>query len=214
MAICAICKAHGPHLPLCTDYIIADALINEAMEEENIIKLPAIPFGYFPGFKDFAGSAFITEETTYNVLHDIVVNFITQGLQKILILNLGYTTENAVNKIKTFGAENFPDRISVLHVREIRIPQETTRKIKQQSGSHADEIETSLMLHIQPNCVYMDRIPTKEKDRRTQFEKNCIIGDPSAANKALGSELFNVYKNALTSVIRDISSLHLHACSV
>jgi creatinine amidohydrolase len=76
---------------------------------------------------------------------------------------------------------------------------------------HANQAETSLMLHLHPELVHMDRLATSDDPDRTvgsvfshpvsQTSLNGVTGHPSRASAEQGRELFAAMTAALTEVV-------------
>ena len=52
----AAAKEHGYHLPLKTDYMLAEALARGVAEALPVVVAPVIGFGYYPAFRHYPGS--------------------------------------------------------------------------------------------------------------------------------------------------------------
>ena len=53
-------EQHGPHLPLGTDWIIAQELAKRASNGTEALVLPVLPFGYAEYHMDFPGTLTLT----------------------------------------------------------------------------------------------------------------------------------------------------------
>jgi creatinine amidohydrolase len=147
-------EPHNYHLPYGTDFILSMEVASEAAEKalKNGIRcmvLPPIPFGsQNPGQIDFPFCIHICYETQKSLLNDIVFSLEHQGLKKLLIVN-GHGGNNFKNMIRDLAIE-FPNFcIAVTDWYKV----ENRTKYFENSGEHADELETSVMLHYQPQWV-------------------------------------------------------------
>src|SRR5476651_2321217 len=75
----AASKAHGPHLPLKTDWLTARALGQSLIERLPVIAAPVIGFGYYPAFVSFAGSQHLQASTFKALVGDLLGNLIDHG---------------------------------------------------------------------------------------------------------------------------------------
>ena len=49
-------KEHGPHLPLATDHLVMDHLLDAAVAARDVVVAPSILHGWFPAFRDYPGT--------------------------------------------------------------------------------------------------------------------------------------------------------------
>ena len=78
----AAAKEHGHHLPLKTDYMLAEALSRGVAEALPVIVAPVIGFGYYPAFRHYPGSQHLSPETFSALLRDILEGFIVAGRER------------------------------------------------------------------------------------------------------------------------------------
>jgi creatinine amidohydrolase len=153
----AAAKEHGPHLPMGTDAIIANALAWRLAGRLPVLVAPAITLGYYPVFRDFAGSQHLRAETFMDVVEDVLTGFIRQGAQHLL-LNTGVSTEAPLSLITQKVFDDTAVRVATADLRGLG--REANSHLRQQGGGHADERETALMLALAPHQVRLDQAPT------------------------------------------------------
>jgi creatinine amidohydrolase len=150
----ASAKEHGPHLPLNNDAIIADWLAGELCQQRPIVVAPLINASFYPAFVEYPGSISLRMETARDVIVDCCSSLARFGLNRFYVLNTGLSTLRPLAAAKSLlGSELFFDYL-VLDEAWQKLPPDLRG---QQYGSHADETETSLMLHIAPEVVDMSR---------------------------------------------------------
>ena len=146
-------EAHNYHLPYGTDVFEAEAIAYEsgriAWEKgAKVIVLPPIPFGVNTGQADIYLDINLNPSTQMAILDDIITVLGRQGIKKLMILN-------------SHGGNNFKPLLRELG---LRFPdmflcfsdwfQSLNRKdFFENEGDHADEMETSLILHLKPELV-------------------------------------------------------------
>jgi creatinine amidohydrolase len=152
-------EAHGPHLPLFTDTIIAVEVALRAVRELAsqgyvAVRFPAINYSVTDWAKAFAGTVSIASSTSEAIVFETAAAAKAMGFDRIVLTNAhlepGHIT-TLRNATARFGdALVFPDK--------------TRRKNAQrltdefQSGScHAGQYETSLVLAIRPELVDLGR---------------------------------------------------------
>ena len=151
----AAAKEHGPHLPLNNDAIIADWLAHQICNQLEVVIAPLINASFYPAFVEYPGSISLREETARDFLIDSCKSLAAFGCTDFYILNTGVSTEAP---LKAAQVELAKEKINLqflsLKSALARIP---AGVLVQEWGSHADEHETSLMLHIAPDVVDMSQ---------------------------------------------------------
>jgi len=61
-------EGKGPHLPLGSDLIIAEAFAQEYCQDKNVYLIPTIPFGASECQRGFAGTVYLENETLWDVI--------------------------------------------------------------------------------------------------------------------------------------------------
>jgi creatinine amidohydrolase len=147
-------KQHGRHMPMSTDQIQAEWFAERLSERTNALIWPTLTYGSYPAFTAYSGSISLSEPTFEALVSEVIRQLLFFGIKRIYILNTGISTISPVERaITTAGATH--------HVRHLKIYRGTHFKeacfaISQQLyGSHADEIETSIMLAMAPEHVDM-----------------------------------------------------------
>jgi creatinine amidohydrolase len=75
------------YLSLATDSILAERVAVEAAEPLGVPVLPALPYGFTPGFAAYPGSPTLRVETFAAVVRDLLDSLSGQGFRRILIVN-------------------------------------------------------------------------------------------------------------------------------
>jgi creatinine amidohydrolase len=150
----AAAKEHGPHLPLNNDAIIADWLSEQLRQCRPVVIAPVINASFYPAFVEYPGSISLRLETARDVIVDSCISLARFGLTRFYVVNTGLSTLRPLAAAKSlFGDELIFDYL-VLDEALQTLPSDL---LTQSYGSHADEAETSLMLHIAPEVVDMSK---------------------------------------------------------
>ena len=149
----AAAKAHGPHLPLNSDAITVSWLAEEIRSRLAVVVAPIINASYYPAFVDYPGSISLREETARDIFIDSCRSLASFGAKRFYVLNNGVSTEKPLSLAKKILAKT-NIQFEYLKLRHVfdNLPAD---RFQQTFGSHADEHETSLMLHIAPDVVDM-----------------------------------------------------------
>ncbi|MDX1619313.1 MAG: creatininase family protein, partial [Balneolaceae bacterium] len=147
-------EAHNYHLPYATDNIEADGIASEAARlawerGAHIMVLPTIPFGVNTGQTDIKLDINMHPSTQAAVLDDVVEVLNRQGIYKLLILN-SHGGNNFKPIVRELGVK-YPDMfISFCNWFQSL---DKSDYFDQPEGDHAEEMETSLVLHLKPELV-------------------------------------------------------------
>ncbi len=150
----AAAKEHGPHLPLNNDAIIATWLAEEIRQRLPVVIAPLINASYYPAFSEYPGSISLSSETARDVILDTCTSLASCGLSRFYVVNTGLSTLRPLAEAKQL-LDQQGNTLEYLNLGQVlqSLPDDL---LEQQYGSHADEHETSLMLHIAPEVVDMN----------------------------------------------------------
>jgi len=148
----AAAKEHGPHLPLNNDAIIATWLAEEIRQRLPVVIAPLINASYYPAFIEYPGSISLRRETARDVIVDTCTSLAGFGLSRFYVINTGLSTLQPLSAAKKLLNEDIALEYLDLDEALKSLP---AGLLEQRYGSHADEHETSLMLHIAPEVVNM-----------------------------------------------------------
>ncbi len=145
-------EQHGPHLPLGTDFQIADYMAKKVSEKVDAIVTPTIPVGFAEYHQDFAGTLSASPEVLTSYYLNIANSLILYGVTHILFLN----GHGGNGTSLTAACRNLRDRgITSAHIQWWQV----TGGLNQKWGitGHGDISETSIMLAISGNNVHLDK---------------------------------------------------------
>jgi creatinine amidohydrolase len=152
-------EAHGPHLPLDTDVIIAQAMARagaERLARQSVpaVILPALCYTAAGFARDFAGTISLRPETVTATIVDIASNLRHQGFAMLAIANAHLdpahlaSLENAVGEVQRTGG------MTVAFPNLTRKPWASRLSDEFKSGAcHAGRFETSIVLAERPDQV-------------------------------------------------------------
>lgn len=155
-------EQHGYHLPLGTDSLVSIRLAEDAAKLAKAIITPPLWFGWSPHHLALPGTISIRAEVLIEVLFDIMNSLATHGFDRFIIVN-GHRIVNI--PWMQIAAERAQRELGVKVA--IYDPAWMMKEIADQLGfgeiGHAEEIETSQMLHAMPHLVQMKKV--KDYDR-------------------------------------------------
>ena len=149
----ARCKEHGPHLPLNNDFVLAETLAVRVMEHARVLTYPTLPYGFYPAFVEYPGSVNVSRDTFRDLIVDVCTSIAAHGARRLFVLNTGISTNWGLEPAR----QQLADRDIVMEYMDLYEVGAATREAiaEQPEGTHADELETSLMLHLAPEIVRM-----------------------------------------------------------
>ena len=211
----AASKEHGPHLKLKNDWLLAEYLKCEVMKSADVVVAPTVGYHYYPAFAEYPGSATLRLETARDLMVDICRSFARYGPRKFYALNTGVSTMQPL----ALTAQILADQgINFRYTDVCKLLEPVEAKVKQQEGgSHADEVETSMMLFIAPATVEMtkaikDYHPTIKggltRDPRGEgsYSASGIYGDATLATRQKGEIIVRAIVNGILREIQDFKS--------
>ena len=147
-------EAHNFHLPYGTDNIQNEFIAAEAAKlawdrGAKVVVLPNMPFGANCQQLDIKLTINLNPSTQFIVLKDIVAALDGQGVKKLVIMN-GHGGNEFKQMIRELSA-TFPDMF-ICQIHWFRVDPYWD-KYFEDTGDHAGEMETSIMMKIVPEWV-------------------------------------------------------------
>ena len=159
-------EAHNYHLPYATDVIEGTSIAEESAkiaweQGSKVIVLPTIPFGVNTGQSDIYLDMNLNPSTQFAILKDLLTVLNRQGVRKFMILN-SHGGNNWKAIIRELGLL-FPDMF-ICVTNWFKLGSESG--VFENIGDHADEMETSLILHLTPELCCQRRNGEMEKNSK------------------------------------------------
>jgi len=196
-------EAHNYHLPFGTDNYETEYIARVAAQKAwdsgtRVVVLPVIPFGVNTGQMDIFMTMNMNPSTMMKILEDILTNLTVHGITKLVVFN-GHGGNEFRGLIRELQPRYPGIFIAQLNWYEV-VPLE---QFFEAGGDHANEMETSVMMHIMPDLVLPleEAGPGKAKKPRfaarnegwvwfprawTMVTEDTGIGDPSKATAKKG----------------------------
>jgi creatinine amidohydrolase len=199
-------EQHGPHLPTGTDSLLAERIAIEAARRSDSIVLPTLPYGCSLGHTaHWPGTVSLHPATLIAVVVEVGRWVHASGFRKLLIVN-GHATngppcQSALLQLR----HELPDlRPAFVSIFELSQPL-AARYAADAPDFHANEAETSLLMHLEPDVVLTEAIvdePDRSTDRLLLYPMPAmtvsgVVGAPTGAAPDRGAELFELLVEAL-----------------
>ena len=194
-------EQHGDHLPIGTDFFIAQELSKEIAGKLGCFLLPTLPISTCREHQGKKGSVWISPDLFFHVIQDIVRSLYDQGFRKvILLLSHGgiFVAGPAIRELNLSYPDLSAIRVDLMQFFPIA---QASGIIECDGNLHACEFETSLMLYLKPELVHMelaqDFIPDAPREflnyaSMLQLSPCGVWGKPSLATAAKGESLFRL----------------------
>ena len=214
----AAAKEHGPHLTLANDAKLAEYLVRRVADATPVVVAPPLNYHFYPAFLEYPGSTSVAANTARDLTSDVVRSLTRHGPRRFYVVNTGISTARPL----AASAQALLDEGILMRFTNLEgILDAAARGIREQAGgSHADEIETSMMLHIDPRSVDMSKAVKDYGPRSTPFaltrrpggpgtySPTGIWGDPTLATAQKG----RIFTDALIAgILEDIAALRAAA---
>jgi len=197
-------EAHGPHLPISTDFLIARRIEEEMVKKFDGVSLPPLYYTKCHYLENFAGTISFPSSIIKKSLIAIMKAMGKHGFKYLVICNFHMdlfhlrAVYKAIFKGKKYGVIA-SEPLSAAYFNK-KIFDDVEGEI------HADEKETSILLYLFPDLVKdyksMESFKVKMgmKDAFKKFDKigarKAYIGSPSKASREKGRKYFEALLKA------------------
>jgi creatinine amidohydrolase len=219
----AVCsnEQHGPHLPTCTDSLIGDVLANKVTRKlGKALQAPTINVGCSEHHMAFPGTIDLKPETLKNLIRDYCVSLARQGFKNIVILPshggdfnpVREATDELNQSLKEAHFISYTDLKGLLRLlAEFSLKHGVSAP---ESGAHAGESETSMVLAIRKDLVdmekaeegfvgnYEEKIPVIFSQGIKSVTRNGVVGDPRKAEAGKGEEYLELWADKMVDFVR------------
>ncbi len=150
----AAIEQHGPHLPLGTDAILCDAILdrtqNIVADPASLLRLPTQRVGLSPEHAGFPGTLVLRAESLLTAWTEIGLSVAAAGVRKLVLFN----THGGQGGLVDIVAQQLRCRAGMLVVRcssyRFALPEGWVPPDELRFGLHGGLIETSMMLAAAP----------------------------------------------------------------
>jgi creatinine amidohydrolase len=219
-------EQHGPHLPLDVDNFLCRSVCEgaAALAPDDLLLMPQLSYGFNWHHIDFPGTIGIAWDSYVRFILDILKSVAHHGFKKALIVN-GHGSNRIFvevaarqatmdNPMVCAGLNYFDLAKHVVH---------DVRESPKGWVAHADEIETSLYLHLRPDGVKRDLAKAENNmlpsdfwwqdleegsslgmmEWWSTFSTTGVLGDPTKASAEKGKVIYEALVERLAALIRE-----------
>ena len=228
-------EQHGPHLPLSVDSDLAQGVIAACLPhlaaDLPVLFLPVQPVGYSPEHQAYPGTLTLSSRTLIGLWTEIGESVARAGVKKLVLLNAHGGQVGLLDVV----ARDLRARLDMLvySVNWFNLPlgaqvEGLFSADEHRYGIHAGQIETAMMLALQPERVAMEHaqhFASASQQRAADFPilgngKSAklawqtqdynpagAVGNADAATAAQGQAVLNAAGRALAALLAEVDQL-------
>ena len=185
---------HGPHLPLCTDTVIVENLAREVGRCAGLLLAPTVAYGVAcEQDQAYAGTASLDRKTLHRMLNELVETWGKQGLEEIVLITTNGFARN-IQAVAMVMSDTVRVRAIDTHALDL-----SAFLVQGNAPERGGELETSLMLFLEPELVREEWIMDSVSDARGTGDVGAsapmpgspgVVGRPTQATAEKGREIF------------------------
>lgn len=180
-----------------------------------MVVAPTVNYHYYPAFVEYPGSTTLRLETAQDLTVDICRSLARYGPRKFYALNTGVSTERPLELAAQILAH---EGIQFRYTNIAKLIEPVEGRLKQEEGgTHADEIETSMMLFIAPSTVDMSKAVkdyhpspkdglTRNPEGEGAYSASGIYGDATLATRQKGEIVVRAMIDGILQELQDFRS--------
>ncbi len=198
-------EAHGRHLGLGCDYLLAEAIARAAGDQTGILVAPVLAYGMSYHLTEFPGTLTIAPATLVLVMEDLLRSLYSYGFRRVLVVNGHGGNDPSLRS----AVLNLANELADLRVKSVAwwtepvIQQLVDEAAGVQRGTHASTHETAFLMAVRPDAVKMGRVAKRDapvgpsraligaKAFAQQYPDGVMGLDPSRATPELGRKIFD-----------------------
>ncbi len=188
----AATEQHGPHLPLSVDTVLVDGVVAAALphlaSELSVLVLPTQSVGLSPEHARFPGTLTLKAETVMRLWTDIGESVAAAGIKKLVLFN----AHGGQVSVMDIVARDLRARLDMLvfSVSWFNLPLLDAQgqdlnalfdATEHRFGIHAGEIETAMMLALNPERVDMGKAKNFRSTAQDRAQQFAILGNGRSA---------------------------------
>lgn len=230
----AAVEQHGPHLPVGTDTMIAEGMLETAIgllsADLDLRILPVQAVGKSNEHLHAPGTLTLPATVAIEAWTELGLSVARAGVRKLIMVN----SHGGNEEIMGIVARELRVRTKMLAVKTSwsrnGVPEGLVSDVERRHGIHGGEVETSLMLHFRSDLVDMEKArdfpslarETEEKFRRlgptgthsfawiaSDINPDGVVGNASAATAEKGKLIAEHQARAFLELVEDVRAVPL-----
>jgi creatinine amidohydrolase len=201
-------EQHGPHLPLGTNVLLARHVAVDLSEQFRVLRAPTLYYGVnVASERAYAGTASLRQKTLHRAVNELLDAWEEHGVSEFILIT-AHRHEPHLDALATLVTAKA--RVRVISIWDVPIGD----LLDAQPGPlHGCEAETSVMLHLYPDLVRMERardfdLTPEQFDRYMRDRLPTpppggagVVGQPTAATPEKGDAIYQRIIAAVRSAV-------------
>jgi len=212
-------EQHGPHAPLGTDTLAAEAVTREAVDrlDREVVVAPPIPVGVAEEHRQFAGTLWVEPDTFRSYVRETVASLAHHGHDRVVVVNghggnVAPLWEACARLTRDGTALAVPFTwFDAVDTADLGV-----------SMGHAGPVETSLLRYLRSDLVdesQVERAADGASDRwgewvagvdiaydAAEFTDSGVVGDPREGSADIGEQLHDRASERLATLFEALAS--------
>lgn len=232
----AAVEQHGPHLPLSTDAVICQGILDAAVAapfepDGPVIVMPLQAIGDSLEHTDFPGTLSLPSDTLGEIVYRLGACVHRAGIRKLLIFNSHGGQPQVIDIAALRLRKEVAMFVAKAHSFRFGVPDGLFAEDELAHGFHGGAVETSMMLHLAPDLVRMEKAgefrstgEAMARDNRhlgpegahasyawmaRDLNPTGAIGDATAADAGKGRQAVDHAATILREIIREVQAMPL-----
>ncbi|QDY90039.1 creatininase [Arthrobacter sp. UKPF54-2] len=195
-------EQHGPHLPLGTDTVLSSRFAEGVARQVGALVAQPIAYGYKSqqksgGGNHLAGTTSLDGTTLIGMVRNLVKSFLNQGVRHLVLINghfenYQFLYEGIDLALEDLGIKPGAEQSVLLLSYWDFVSQDTLSQVYPDGFpgweiEHGGVLETSLMLHLEPARVAMDRLVDGPPAVLPRFDRLPVVTERTPATGCLSS---------------------------
>ncbi|WP_435159636.1 creatininase family protein [Haladaptatus sp. DFWS20] len=210
-------EQHGPHAPLGTDWLNAEAVADAAAAAygDEVVVAPPVTVGVSEEHRQFTGTLWVTEDTFRRYVRETVASLAHHGWNRVVIVNGHGGNVAALREVA--------GKIT-RHDEAYAVPFTWFEAVGDHRSDmgHAGPLETAFLRHTRGDLVREDKVESAREGASdgwgewvsytnlaydsAEFTENGVVGDPADGDEERGEELLELATQSLVKLLSAVAS--------
>ena len=211
---------HGPHLPYDTDRVIVTAIADAVADRAPVLVAPPIDYVYAPEMAGSGGTISLGPESFLGLVGDVIRSLARHNAKHILLIERGPGLLAPLN-ILSRELHQVLDIDIAIATADGAAHGLRSRILEHPAGEHAGEVETSLMLAVDPERVFLERAGPPDETARPAATQSglhepmvilperdsSVYGDPTAGTAEKGRQLLDAIAGEIVEHLHGVTKI-------